>query len=215
MPQTLDASQLTLPQVHQHLNLRAHFAPDLRAHLNLQPLPETDSLHNLSQLAKSYYLQGSLLEGQAKLLFVSPLLWLAGFYQPEIRIDLEEKIAEIVLDDGETTIRGRMDILIVRQRDQSPHFWLLLIETKNAALDTAVGLPQLLTYASTGLAQQDSVWGLIANGIDYQFVQLQAGDPNDYHLFPKLSLLYPAPAEQILQVLGAIAKRPGGNIAVP
>ncbi|NEO87744.1 MAG: hypothetical protein F6J87_26330 [Spirulina sp. SIO3F2] len=97
-----------------------------------------------------------------------------------------------------------MDILALGRKPSHPDFWILLIETKNAGIDTSAGLPQLLTYGSTALDQQDWAWGLITNGIDYQFVQLQAGQPPQYYLFPKLSLLYMAQAGKILQVLQGI-----------
>lgn len=149
-------------------------------------------------------MSGRLLEGQVKLLLLSPLLWLAGFYTPVVHIALEEKIAEITLEDAETVIRGRMDILALGRRPDQPDFWILLIETQNAGVDTSAGLPQLLTYSSTAWGAQTPVWGLITNGIDYQFVQLQAGQPPHYYLFPKLSLLYLTQAVQLLQVLKAI-----------
>lgn len=204
MTSTLDAHQLTLSQVHQHLKLHANFAPEISQHLQLTPPTPNSSLDELCHLAKSYYLGGRLLEGQVKLLLLSPLLWLAGFYTPTVYIALEEKISEITLEDSDTVIRGRMDILALGRQSSQPDFWILLIETKNAGIDTAAGLPQLLTYGSTGLDQQAMVWGLVTNGIDYQFVQLQAGEPRQYFVFPKLSLLYEAQAGQILQVLQGI-----------
>ncbi|MDB9312936.1 hypothetical protein PN462_07475 [Spirulina sp. CS-785/01] len=204
MSQILDAHQLTLKQVQQDLQMQANFVPDLSQYLTLEPLTQTEALHNLQHLAESYYLSGRLLEGQVKLLLVSPLLWLAGFYTPEIEILLEEKIAEIYLEDQDIVIRGRMDILALSRTPNLPNFWILLIETKNAAIDTSAGLPQLLTYGSTGLTHQNTIWGLVTNGIDYQFVQLQGGEPKSYRVFPKLSLLYLAQAEQVLQVLQAL-----------
>ncbi|MGB0561230.1 MAG: restriction endonuclease subunit R [Spirulinaceae cyanobacterium] len=207
MSQTIEAHQLTLRQAHQYLKLQVTFAPDITQALSLTALPQPEELHKLRRLAESYYLEGGLREGQVKLLLVSPLLWLAGFYIPQITIVLEERIAEITLDDQDTVIRGRLDILALHRASSEPDFWIVLIETKNASIDTAAGLPQLLTYAVTGLDKQKSVWGLVTNGIDYQFVRLQAGQRPSYDLFPKLSLLYDRQAEQILQVLRAIARK--------
>ena len=42
-------------------------------------------------------------------------MWLAGFYQQNIKITLEENIAEISIEDEDTSIKGRMDILAVNR----------------------------------------------------------------------------------------------------
>jgi hypothetical protein len=65
-------------------------------------------------------------------------------------------------------------------------------------------LPQLLTYAYTSLEQQMSVWGLTTNGMDYQFVYLQQGNPPIYELLPKLDITRPESSSELLQVLKAI-----------
>jgi hypothetical protein len=53
---------------------------------------------------------------------------------------------------------------------------------------------------------QRSVWGLTTNGINYQFVQIQAGEPPQYFLLPELSLLHRESAVSLLQVLKAIGQ---------
>jgi hypothetical protein len=67
-------------------------------------------------------------------------------------------------------------------------------------------LSQLLTYAYSGLQTQQSVWGLTTNGINYQFVQIQAGQPPQYFLLPELSLLHRDSAMLLMQVLKAIGQ---------
>jgi hypothetical protein len=71
------------------------------------------------------------------------------------------------------------------------------------------GLSQLLTDAYSGLEGQRSVWGLTTNGINYQFVQVQAGQPPQYFLLPELSLLHRDSAVALLQVLKAIREELG------
>jgi hypothetical protein len=65
-------------------------------------------------------------------------------------------------------------------------------------------LPPLLTYGYTSLEQQTSVWGLTTNGMDYQFVYLQQGNPPIYELLPKLDITRPESSSELLQVLKAI-----------
>jgi hypothetical protein len=53
---------------------------------------------------------------------------------------------------------------------------------------------------------QRSVWGLTTNGINYQVVPIQAGQPPQYFLLPELSLLHWDSAVSLLQVLKAIGQ---------
>jgi hypothetical protein len=43
---------------------------------------------------------------------------LAGFYRPPIKLSLEESIAEINIEDEDTTITGRIDILAVNKEQK-------------------------------------------------------------------------------------------------
>ncbi|BAZ25104.1 hypothetical protein NIES4073_60080 [Kalymmatonema gypsitolerans NIES-4073] len=112
-----------------------------------------------------YLAAGKISEGLVKFLTVAPLMRAAGFYDVPIRLTMEDVIA-IAIEDEETSIRGRMDILAVNnaQATTAPPFWILVIETKNSAVDVFEGLPQLLTYAFKSLEQQSSVWGLVPQG---------------------------------------------------
>jgi hypothetical protein len=173
---------------------------------NLTPL-EQQKLEEIRNNFYNYYSEGKISEGQIKFLFLSPIMWLSGFYNSSIKVTLEEGIADIDIQDEETIIKGRMDILAatkVRDKITTTPLWILLIESKNSSIDASEGLPQLLTYAYSSLEHQQSVWGLTTNGMDYQFVHLQQGNPLTYQLFPKLSLIYPEPSIQLLQVMKAI-----------
>ena len=135
------------------------------------------------------------------------MLKLAGYYQPPIQIKVEDASAKIDIEDDETTISGRLDLLAInRSQSTGPRtfLWILLIETKKGLADPLAGLPQLLTYAHTGLAHQEAVWGLTTNGVRYQFVFIQAGDSPIYQLMPTLNLFESEDAAQLLQVLKSI-----------
>jgi hypothetical protein len=99
-----------------------------------------------------------------------------------------------------------MDLLAIRTRENGPEFWVLVVESKESGADAMQGLSQLLTYAYSGLQGQRSVWGLTTNGINYQFVNIQAGQPPQYFLLPELSLLHRESALSLLQVLKAIGQ---------
>lgn len=209
MTVTLDAGTLTFRQVHDFLKLKSDFNSSITDYLSLDPITESEQtqLAQLRQLVQNYYLDDQILEGQVKLLFLSPLLWVSGFYHPQIKITLEEEIERINIENEGTLIKGRMDVLAVERKKQETTetaLWILIIESKKNNADLSVGLPQLLTYAYTALEQQATVWGLVTNGISYQFLYLQKGDVSTYQLFPPINLLYTEQSLQLLQVLKAI-----------
>ena len=211
MTTTLDASTLVLKDVHRLLKLQRTVNNSLSSRLSLEPVTEEEQedLAEICSHFESYYEAGKILEGQIQFLFISPLMWLSGYYHPSIKISLEVGIADIEIEDADTLIKGQMDILAatrVEDEKSITSFWILLIESKNSSVDASEGLPQLLTYAYTGLNQQESAWGLTTNGMDYQFVYIQRGNPPSYQLFPKLSLMHPEQSIQLLQVLKAICK---------
>ncbi|MEG4391484.1 hypothetical protein [Microcoleus sp. BROC3] len=96
---------------------------------------------------------------------LSPLMRLAGFFDIPIVLTMEDSIP-IQVEDGDTLIKGRLDILAVNQPDAelaAAQFWILVVEAQNSAIDPWAGLPQLLTYTYKSLQQQSSVWGLTTN----------------------------------------------------
>lgn len=200
-----------LKDVQRILNFEEHLNDAISSLLSLESLSEleTQEVEVISNLFREYYADGKILEGQIKFLFLAPLMNLAGFYQPSIKITLEENIAEISVEDEDTNIKGRMDILAVNKftgETSNTPFWILVIESKNSSINALEGLPQLLTYAYTSLEYQTSVWGLTTNGMDYQFVYMQQGNPPIYQLLPKLDITRATSAIELLQVLKAICK---------
>ncbi|MFM7908137.1 MAG: type I restriction endonuclease subunit R, partial [Microcystis sp.] len=69
---------------------------------------------SLDQLRQKYLHQrsaGQLLEETVTLLLVSPLLAIAGFYDPLLRVRTEESVS-LTIDDGEEILSGRIDVLV-------------------------------------------------------------------------------------------------------
>ncbi|MDJ0736315.1 MAG: restriction endonuclease subunit R [Nostocaceae cyanobacterium] len=209
MTTNIDVRNLNLKEVQQRFNFQEQFNDSFTSLLSLEPLNEFESqeLQEIRNLFRTYYSEGKISEGQIKFLILSPLLKLAGFYHPSIKITLEENITDILIEDEDTVIKGRMDILAVNKtlnETALTPFWILVIESKNSSINALEGLPQLLTYAYTNLKQQTSVWGLTTNGMDYQFVYLQQGNPPIYQLLPKLDITRSESSIELLQTLKAI-----------
>ncbi|MEH2412747.1 restriction endonuclease subunit R [Nostoc sp.] len=211
MTLTVEASSLSLNDVHRFLKLDKLSTGSFTDFLNLEPLTEFEQqdLLRIRSDFERYLNAGKISEGLVKFLTIAPLMRLAGFYDVPIRLTMEDSIA-IAVEDEDRRITGRMDILAINspQSNIAPPFWVLVIETKNSAVNVIEGLPQLLTYAFKSLEQQSSVWGLVTNGQLYQFVYLRRDQQLTYQLMPLLNLNESPDAIELLQVFKAICKLP-------
>lgn len=205
MVQLVNASFLNLTKAREQLHLERYVEDDFRDFLTRSPLTQ-EQQNNLRNLRESWERRvgaGKASEGQVGVLAISPILLISGYtFDPALRIDVEKNIEEISVDDRDTVIRGRMDLIVSQEwdSDRSP-LCVLVLECKNSTIEVAVGMPQLLAYTSSFLTSQDSVWGLVTNGSRYQFVLVE---PGLYREFPILDLLRPKQAEKILEVAIAI-----------
>ena len=209
---TINAKNLTLNQVSDFLKFQQLFNNDTYPSLlSLEPLTEFEQLE-LVQIRNDFreYLSFERVsEGLVQALTTFPLMRLAGFYRSPLKMSLEENIANITIEDEDTTITGRFDILAINKEKQIAAdiaFWILVIESKNSLIAPRAGLPQLLTYAYKSLEYQESVWGLATSGEFYQFVNIRRGNPPTYQLMPFLTLMEPESSVVLLQVLKAICK---------
>ncbi len=207
----LNARNLSLQDVQRLFGFQEQYSDSFTPYLSLEQLTEAEQ-QEVAQIRndfRRYLTSGKVSEGQVKFLVLAPLLRLAGFYRYPIEIILEEDIADIEIEDEDTIVKGRLDILAVTKAKISKanaYFWVLLIESKNSQIDVLTGLPQLLTYAYKSLESQKSVWGLTTNGRSYQFVYIQQGNPPIYQLMPELNLMESSRAVELLQVLKAICQ---------
>ena len=177
---------------------------------SLEPLTESEQqeLLKLRNDFRRYLSAGKVSEELVKFLVLSPLMRLTGFFDIPIVLTMEDSIP-IEVEDGDTLIKGRLDILAVNQPDAeigAAQFWILVVEAKNSALAPLAGLPQLLTYAYKSLQQQSSVWGLTTNGESYRFVRVTPGNPCTYQILPELNLIDTERSLLLAQVLKAICK---------
>ncbi len=205
---TLDVSKLSLKDVHRLLHLEEQLNGSFSTLLTLDSLTEfeTQELLQIRNDFRNYLTEAKVSEGLIKFLTVAPLMKLAGFYSYLIKLSVEDSI-NIIVEDENTTISGRLDILAINSELITTNipFWLLVIEAKNSAIEVRQGLPQLLTYAFKSLDGQSSVWGLATNGLQYLFVHLSQGTLT-YQLMPELYLLDTERSIQLLQVLKAICQ---------
>jgi hypothetical protein len=208
---TLEARLLTLNDVHRLFGFQRLYDGSFTPLLSLQPITnvEQQELVKIRDDFEPYLAEGQALEGQIRFLAVAPLLRLAGYYSYPIHMRVEENIAKIELETETTSITGRFDLVAVSKERHNPRnmdLWAIVIETKPILAEPLAGVPQVLTYAYKSLDHQKSVWGLVTNGLRYQFLYIHQGDPPTYWYMPLLSLSESASAKQLLQVLKAICK---------
>ena len=208
---TINAKNLTLAEVHRLFGFQKQYTNSFTSLLSLEDITEHEQqeLIQIRDDFDDYISTDRVSEGLVKALTTFPLMRLAGFYRHPIKMSLEPNIANITIEDEDTTITGRFDILAMNKEKQIAAdipFWILVVESKNSLIAPRAGLPQLLTYAYKSLEYQESVWGLATSGEFYQFVNIRRGNPPTYQLMPFLTLMEPEPSVLLLQVLKAICK---------
>ncbi len=208
---TLNTRNLSRGDVHRLLNFQPIYNGSFTPLLVLQPLTETaqQALLQIQHEFRNYWAEGKVSEGQIRFLAVAPLLRLAGFNQPPIHLVIKEEIARLYIEDEDTFITGRLDILAVNQERRTTsrtNLWILVVESKNSDASESVGIAQLLTYAFSSLETQETVWGLVTNGSTYQVFYISRGEPNTYQIMPLLNFLEDDRANQLFQVLTAIGQ---------
>ncbi len=143
---------------------------------------EQTALDTLRRRLLYHRADGELLEGAVTLLVASPLLELAGFYDPPFRMKAEAAI-EIAIDDGEETLRGRIDILILQNQ-----LWVIVLECKKTTISTRSALPQALAYMMANPDLDKPRFGMLTNGDDVLFVKLRAQPTCEYDLSRAFSI---------------------------
>lgn len=167
---------------------------------------EQTALDTLRRRLLYHRADGELLEGAVTLLVASPLLELAGFYDPPFKMKAEAAI-EIVIDDGQETLRGRIDVLILQNQ-----LWVMILESKKTMISTRSALPQALAYMMGNPDLDRPRFGMLTNGDDVLFVKLLVQSTPQYGLSRAFSI-YTIPSElrsafQVLKHLGQSITQP-------
>ncbi|MDZ8225994.1 MULTISPECIES: type I restriction enzyme HsdR N-terminal domain-containing protein [unclassified Nostoc] len=142
-----------------------------------------------------------LSEETVKLVVLSPLLNLAGFYDDPFYMRGEESIQISAEDEGEI-IRGRIDILVIQEQ-----FWLLVIESKRSSFSLLEAVPQALVYMLANPNQDKPTFGLVTNGSDFIFLKLAQENQPKYAMSDQFTLLKrESELYQVLSVLKNLSK---------
>jgi len=176
----------SLAEAESRLNLsrteNEAFFTEWQAQLPSPSDSEQTALDTLRRRLLYHRADGELLEGAVTLLVASPLLEVAGFYDPPFRMKAEAAI-EIAIDDGEETLRGRIDILILQNQ-----LWVIVLECKKTTISTRSALPQALAYMMANPDLDKPRFGMLTNGDDVLFVKLRAQPTPEYGLSRAFSI---------------------------
>ncbi len=138
--------------------------------LNLHPTLSNLERDRLDIIRQNYLYQstdGILLEETIKMVLLSPLLELAGFYQSPYKFRAEVSVEMEAIGDIDEILRGRIDALVLQNQ-----LWIVLIEAKKATFDLELALPQTLAYMAANPQSNQPLFGMITNGSSYLFVKL-------------------------------------------
>ncbi|MGC1247730.1 MAG: restriction endonuclease subunit R [Spirulinaceae cyanobacterium] len=203
MTRTIQANRVSLEELEKNFHIQLvedeHFFPEWQDNL---PVISTEEQKRLDRVKASYLnliKHPPLLENSVKMVVLSPLLDLAGFYLPPFHIQ-SEKSVEIVSEDEGVVVKGQIDVLAI-----SAQLWVLVIESKQAAFSLEVGIPQLLAYMFSNPNPTQPTFGLLINGSSCRFVKLTRGEASQYGVSRGFDLLNPGnDLYQVLRILRSL-----------
>ncbi len=203
MVQTIQAKDITLAQLSQNFGLSRTDEPEffLEWQDNLPELTAPEKLA-LDEVKADYIhlSQYTLLEPIVKMVVLSPLLRLAGFYRPPFYLSAEKEVRIISEDEG-TTLTGHIDVLVFH-----PDFWVTVIEAKQAAYSIEAAVPQALAYMLGNPDSEKPALGFVTNGNTFQFLKLTKQDTRKYARSDLFSLYSSEGLYSCLRILKRIAQ---------
>lgn len=162
----------------------------------LPPLAPSDETALAEIEAEYFYLsQQPMAEGAVKMVVLSRLLSLAGFYRSPFTMTTEYTVKIQATDDGKI-LRGVIDILVLHDK-----LWALLVESKRNTFSLEPALPQALTYMCGSPHPEYPTFGLISNGANSLLLKLQG---KTYAQSKEFSLRNVGDLPELLRVLKRI-----------
>lgn len=208
MTQTIAADTITLYDLEQQFQLRQStdpsFFPEWQADLPALTEAEQQRLQRIQAIVANLE-RRSVLETTVKLAVVAPLLDLSGLFLPPFYVSTEDSVA-IEATDGSLVVRGRIDVLVLKER-----LWVLVIESERAEFSVKVGVPQVLSYMLASPQKNAPLYGLVTNGTDFVFLKLLIQDVPCYARSKQFILGQDHDLEQVLQILKRLAEAVGSS----
>ncbi|BAT57029.1 hypothetical protein NOS3756_60410 (plasmid) [Nostoc sp. NIES-3756] len=199
MVQTIQARDISLYELEENFGLElvpnTEFFTEWTENLPLLTDNEQLSLERVKSNYLNLTKRRPMSEEVVKMVVLSPLLDLAGFYQPNFEIETETS-TEISAIDESVIVKGSIDVLVVNKR-----LWILVIESKSTKFDVISALPQALAYMLDTPNVERPTFGLLINGREFVFVKLVQAEKPKYARSDALSIEKQNEFQQVLSVL--------------
>ncbi|HBL61024.1 MAG TPA: restriction endonuclease subunit R [Cyanobacteria bacterium UBA8803] len=185
MVQIIQAEKVTLYDLvnkfHLRLSQDKYFFPEWQGEL---PEITDGERQRLERVKESYFnlTMRPMLEEMVKMVVLSPLLDMAGFYLPPFYSTSEESV-EILDDDEGVVVKGKIDVLVLQAR-----FWIIVIESKRAKFSLEPGIPQTLAYMLANPNPEKPLFGLVTNGSNFIFLKFVKQEVPYYALSDEFTL---------------------------
>jgi predicted type IV restriction endonuclease len=204
MVQTIPARDISLYELEEKFGLQLVTNAEFFTEWT-NDLPSLNDAEKLSlERVKNNYLnltqRRPMSEEAVKMVVLSPILDLAGFYQPYFEIETEKSI-DISAVDESIIVKGNIDVLVIQKR-----LWVLVIESKSTKFDVLTALPQALAYMLDTPNIEKPTFGLLVNGREFVFVKLVQQEKPQYARSYTLSIERDAEFQQVLSVLKRIGQ---------
>ena len=213
MSQTAITKRITtISEAEKQFNLvrtaDVNFFPEWRDNLADLTDAEKAILDRIKARYRYHRANGHLAEGLVNLVVLSPLLELAGFYDPpfqmqaEVAVEVSTSVA--TSEVSEEILRGRIDFLVVSKR-----LWIGILESKGTEINLDMAIPQTLAYMMANPDPQKPICAMVTNGGEFFFLKLNRQGTPQYDISRIFSLL---PLENELYDVLMILKSWGNKI---
>ena len=187
MMQLIPAQNLNLMYLEEKFGLTQaddeQFFPEWLEDLPEVSVVEAQQLDRVKLNYLSLVKRRPITEEIVKMVVLSPLLDLAGFYLSPFDIETETTI-EIYAENQAEIVKGRVDIMVLKQQ-----LWLLLIESRQASFSLLTAIPQALALMLAHPVTDRPSFGLVTNGCDLIFLKLIKQDYSQYAFSDQFTLL--------------------------
>jgi len=188
MVQTIAISEkTTLKYLRENFGLERTNEPNFFQKCQGEQSPLSDTEMSVLQRIRDRYFhqleEGMMLENGVKMMIVSPLLEVAGFYDPPFRTRFEPPV-DVAIDTGDEVLNGRIDALVVQEQ-----LWVWVLEAKRTTFSLSLGIPQALAYMLTNPLKKQLTYGLLCSGESFLFLKLQLQPTPIYGLSQHFNIL--------------------------
>lgn len=170
MVSVVPASQVSIAFLEERYGLEETTQPDFFSEwmTGLEDLTQLERqyLDRVKTHFKRLLKSPPLLENSVKMVVLSPLLDMAGFYDDPFHIQSEASVEIATEDEGEI-IRGRIDVLVLKNR-----LWILALEAKRSDFDVNVAIGQALAYMLANPEMEQPTFAMLSNGQSFLFLKL-------------------------------------------